>query len=341
VVAAHRYQVVLACCSLLAGGPIHAAEPGALPAQPAADLRASRRAAVVTLLATTGVFARARAERLAMIARLRADNPSFPQEVWTNLSRRITSPTALESTYVAIYAKHLTEEDVQGILAFYRTPAGSRFLVAGPKIEEESRTVAQAWATRIVLQIAGKDTDPQQSSSVKAPTASSGSGIEPGQTAAIHELLRASGAVSGAQQIMRAMLERFRHMTPADTLPQSFWTEAARRLSSEGDLLKLWTPAYAHHLSQADITELTRFYRTPTGMRWVAALPAIQEESLAAGEQLARVATHRAIREVLGPLPQWRLAHPQSSASSHSSPAAPPSQPTPPPDPSSIPSGPR
>jgi hypothetical protein len=76
----------------------------------------------------------------------------------------------------------------------------------------------------------------------------------------------------------------------------------------------LWIPAYVHHLTDADVHALTEFYRGPLGGRLVAAMSAIQEESLRAAALLGRNAAKRAVREVLGPLPQWGLQHPPQSA---------------------------
>jgi hypothetical protein len=79
---------------------------------------------------------------------------------------------------------------------------------------------------------------------------------------------------------------------------------------NENDLLRLWAPAYVRQLSRGEIGELLSFYRSPVGVRYVAAIPAIQSESLGAGTRLGREAAKRAVREVFGPLPQWRLLHP-------------------------------
>jgi hypothetical protein len=42
----------------------------------------------------------------------------------------------------------------------------------------------------------------------------------------------------------------------------------------------------------------------------VAALPRIRAETLESAQAMSDEIAHRAIREVLGPLPQWRLMHP-------------------------------
>jgi hypothetical protein len=85
-----------------------------------------------------------------------------------------------------------------------------------------------------------------------------------------------------------------------------------KRLLNEDDLLRLWTPAYVHQFTDAEIRGLIGFYRSAVGVRYVAALPTIETESLDAGGQLGRDVARRAVREVFGPLPQWRMLHPAS-----------------------------
>jgi hypothetical protein len=122
--------------------------------------------------------------------------------------------------------------------------------------------------------------------------------------------VRVSGTLAGAQTMMDKMLDQIRQGPQASQLPVSFWDDARKRLSNESDLLRLWTPAYADQLSDTEIRGLIGFYTSPVGTRFVAALPAIQSESLDAGAQLGADAAKRAVHEVMGPLPQWRLLHP-------------------------------
>jgi hypothetical protein len=85
---------------------------------------------------------------------------------------------------------------------------------------------------------------------------------------------------------------------------------AQERLSSGAALSEFWVPAYERHFTPDDVRALNGFFGTPLGRRWVAAWPAIQQECLLAAASLGKDAAKRAIREVLGPLPQWRLLHP-------------------------------
>jgi hypothetical protein len=292
--------VVMAC----AGGTSSAAED-------ASGAVATDSKVFEELLDVTGVFASARVATDTMIERLRQENPVVPADVWSSFAAKVANRDTLNALYVPIYARHLSEADARGIVAFYRTPTGEHFLGALPKIQEECRDAAQAWAADVAAELADTSDDPgKQRHAGPAPRTPRNAGTA--REEAIHELLRISGAIGQAQQTMTLMIERIQNTPQASALPASFWQAARKRFTNESDLLTLWTPAYAHQLSDADVRAMTGFYRSPLGTRYVAALPAIQQESVEAATQLANDAARRAIREVLGPLPQWRLQHPQS-----------------------------
>jgi hypothetical protein len=275
---------------------------------------ATSAASVAELLELTGVFRRARAETTRVVERLRRDNPKLPAGVWKSFADRVANRHALEALYVPIYARHLSRDDVCGILDFYRTPLGAHFLQAAPRIQEETRIAAQVWASEVALDILTPADDSHGGESSPSAPGEASTKQAGGRVAAIHELLRVSGTLAGAQTMMDKMLDQIRQGRQASQLPVSFWDDARKRLSNESDLLRLWTPAYADQLSDTEIRGLIGFYTSPVGTRFVAALPAIQSESLDAGAQLGRDAAKRAVHEVMGPLPQWRLLHPQASA---------------------------
>ena len=275
-------------------------------------LRQAPEAAVVELLEFTGVFERARAQTRAMVEQLRRENTKVPDEFWSNFASRVADEDALKSLYVPVYLRHLSQDDVCALLRFYRTPLGAHLLHAGPEIQEATREAAQAWASTIAVDLVGSAGDSRIPNGPQPPQSAPPTQPEDDRTAAIHELLRQSGDLAAAQQMMGATLDRLREGPQLISLPPSFWDDARKRLLNEDDLLRLWTPAYVHQFTDAEISGLIGFYRSAVGMRYVAALPAIQAESLAAGEQLGRDMAKRAVREVFGPLPQWRMLHPES-----------------------------
>ena len=260
------------------------------------------------LLEQMGVFAGARASAQGVVERLRAENPVVPAAVWASFAAKIADREVLVPLYVPIYVRHLTEADARELLVFYRSTLGSRWLEAVPKIQQECRVRAEVWAGTIAEDLlstapAGERTRP----------GSIGRDLDPRRARSIEELLRVSGALAQARQSMNLMIERLQQGPQATELPAAFWQRARERLSDETALMQLWSPAYAQYLSDDDVRGLIAFYRSPPGERYVAALPAIQSESVDAATRLANASARRAVREVLGPLPQWRLQHPDGA----------------------------
>jgi uncharacterized protein len=292
-------------------------------------LKQAPEAAVVELLELMGVFETARAQTKAMVEQLRRENPKVPEEFWSKFASRVAEQHALIALYVPVYLRHLSQEDVCALSRFYRTRLGAHWLHAGPEIQEATRDAAQSWASSIAVDLLGSAGDSlavessgRTPNGPQPPQSAPPTQPEDERTAAIHELLRQSGNLVAAQQMMGATLDRLRQGPQLISLPPSFWDEARKRLLNEENLLRLWTPAYVQEFTDAEISGLVGFYRSPAGVRYVAALPAIEAESLDAGAQLGHDVARRAVREVFGPLPQWRMLHPASpgATSSNSSP---------------------
>jgi hypothetical protein len=62
-------------------------------------------------------------------------------------------PQEVVELVVPIYGKYLSEEDLDGILAFYETPAGKNLLQAQPKILKESMEAGQRWGQEVAQRV--------------------------------------------------------------------------------------------------------------------------------------------------------------------------------------------
>jgi hypothetical protein len=54
---------------------------------------------------------------------------------------------------VPIYDRHLSEEDVDGMLSFYRSPVGRRIIKALPEIMAESQRAGQEWGQGLGMKV--------------------------------------------------------------------------------------------------------------------------------------------------------------------------------------------
>lgn len=283
--------------------------------------RQTLQASIVDLLDLLGVFATARVQTDAMVEQLRRQNPKVLEGFWSRFAEGVSDRATLISLYAPIYRHHLAQQDICALVSFYRTPLGAHYLQAGPRIQEAARDAIQAWAATMALDLlrsrgaAGAPEEPQ------SPRRTSQTLPEDARTAEIHELMRRSGDLATAQQTMGMTLDGLRQSSQQMALPPTFWDDARKRLLNGDDLLRVWTPAYAREYTAIEVRRLLEFYRSAAGSHYAAALPAIEAERLDAGRGLGRDVAKRAVREVYGPLPQWRVLHPAKSG-----PAAPKSQ---------------
>lgn len=55
----------------------------------------------------------------------------------------------LTNMLAPVYVKYLTQEDLEGLITFYRTPVGQKFAESTPFIMQESMQVGQQWGMKI------------------------------------------------------------------------------------------------------------------------------------------------------------------------------------------------
>jgi hypothetical protein len=83
-----------------------------------------------------------------MMMSLQAQGSSLPESFWANLKKDI-DVGGLQKELIPIYQKHLTEEDAKGLIAFYKSPVGQKFIRVTPLIVQESMDKGQAWGERV------------------------------------------------------------------------------------------------------------------------------------------------------------------------------------------------
>jgi hypothetical protein len=54
---------------------------------------------------------------------------------------------------VPIYDKHLSEQDIKSVIAFYETPAGKRFVKVLPQLTQESMVAGQKWGMALAQKV--------------------------------------------------------------------------------------------------------------------------------------------------------------------------------------------
>ena len=90
-----------------------------------------------------------------MINMMKAQTPDVSADVWTKIEAEFTktSMNDLLDMLVPVYKKHMSLEDLNNVIAFYKTPAGKKLSEATPKISAESMAIGQEWGMSIATKI--------------------------------------------------------------------------------------------------------------------------------------------------------------------------------------------
>lgn len=83
-----------------------------------------------------------------MLATYKTTMPDVPQEFWDEILKDV-DPEELVDLVTPIYVKHLTKEEMEAAITFYRTPAGKAILAKLPVIMQESMTAGQQWGMQL------------------------------------------------------------------------------------------------------------------------------------------------------------------------------------------------
>jgi uncharacterized protein len=75
-----------------------------------------------------------------LINSLKAEYPQAPAKFWDTFIAEIKSEEMINE-YIPIYGKYFTNEEIEGIIAFYETPLGKKTLSVIPQISKESTAI--------------------------------------------------------------------------------------------------------------------------------------------------------------------------------------------------------
>jgi hypothetical protein len=287
--------IVWAACPLWV--PSAATAAAARPAQTARD-----DAQLKELLEILAVPETAAATTRQVVTSLRAANPKVPPEVWDRYGAHMSSREVILGLYGPIYARYLPRDEIEQLIVFYHSPVGNHLRSVLPQIRADYLSAVNQ---RVRDGLLGS----QAALAAEAPV----DAHDTATTDSIHALLTESGTIDAARQEMSSTLDRLRSSSVGDLFPASLWDRAVDQLTRRESLLDLWTPAYRRAFSEAEIADLLAFYRSEPGRLFVQALPKIREECLQVATREAGTAARAAVREVMGPLPQWKLTHPRGT----------------------------
>jgi hypothetical protein len=103
------------------------------------------------MFVASGVEETYRTAIIQMVDMYKTQMPGAPVGYWDELQQEFlrTSVDDLVAMLVPVYQKHMTIEDLRGLVEFYETPLGKKFITSTPAIMEESMQVGQAWGMKL------------------------------------------------------------------------------------------------------------------------------------------------------------------------------------------------
>jgi hypothetical protein len=78
--------------------------------------------------------------------------PQVPAAFWSDFQKEIR-PDDFVNLVIPIYARHYSENDLDGLIAFYSSPLGQKVTREMPAVMSESVVVGQEWGRKLSAQI--------------------------------------------------------------------------------------------------------------------------------------------------------------------------------------------
>jgi uncharacterized protein len=134
--------------------------------QPSTAEAAAKRQDIRKLMELTGAGNVGQQIAAQMIPMFKQGNPQVPQAFWDEAKKEFNSESMIE-LIIPIYDKHLTHEDVKGLIAFYQSPLGRKMTSVMPQIAQESLQAGQQWGMQVAQRIQKRLQERQKNSKGK------------------------------------------------------------------------------------------------------------------------------------------------------------------------------
>ncbi|MBV8203002.1 MAG: DUF2059 domain-containing protein, partial [Acidobacteria bacterium] len=86
-----------------------------------------------------------------LLTNFRATMPNVPEQFWNDFARE-AKPSDLLERIIPIYSRHFSEQDLDGLIVFYKTPLGQKVTHEMPATMMECMTVGQEWGRQLSTQ---------------------------------------------------------------------------------------------------------------------------------------------------------------------------------------------
>jgi hypothetical protein len=110
----------------------------------------AKTALVIEVLQVTQVAEQAITVMERSLDAQRNVNPEIPAVFWDRfIAKARENRGQLLELLVPVYAQLFTTEDLQGLLAFYKSPLGKRLLLAQPQLTEAAMEAGEGWGAQL------------------------------------------------------------------------------------------------------------------------------------------------------------------------------------------------
>lgn len=110
----------------------------------------AKKASVEQLMALTGAGNLGTQMMNQMLPAMQKMIPEAPPEFWQSVAAEVNMDEMVNMV-VPVYQRHLSEEDIQNMLAFFATPAGKKLISVQPVIMQESMAIGQQWGQQLFM----------------------------------------------------------------------------------------------------------------------------------------------------------------------------------------------
>jgi hypothetical protein len=87
-----------------------------------------------------------------LLPSFRSSAPEISDEFWDRFSASV-NPDELMKLIIPIYAKHFSVDEIERIIAFYKTPTGQKFIREQPVILQESMVAGGEWGQSLAKRL--------------------------------------------------------------------------------------------------------------------------------------------------------------------------------------------
>ncbi len=116
---------------------------------------ASKKTKILEMIALTGVDKIGMQMMDNVINNFRNYDKNIPEDFWVEVKKEINSNDLIE-LYIPIYDKYYTEEDLDNLVKFYKSPTGKKVTSIMPQMMNESMEVGKNWGQQLAKKVVEK-----------------------------------------------------------------------------------------------------------------------------------------------------------------------------------------